>query len=146
MKNTKEEISIFKRDIQMMDLMYKSYAKAQGLSPMSYTVLYYIYDLKENCTQKLICEYTSYPKQSVNLIVTSFLKKGYVRLTEISSDRRNKKIELTDTGYEYAKTILDKSFLAEEKAWHRMSKEQRSVLLEAVKVYIDGLHEELSGG
>lgn len=57
---------------------------------MSSTVLDVIYDFPENCTQKFICEKPNFPKQSVNMIIKSFLEQGYLELNEIPSDRRNK--------------------------------------------------------
>ena len=84
--------------MQKIDRLYENYAKAKGMTYMSMAVLESICSHKENCTQKMICEETHYPKQSVNLIVKSFWKEGYITLEELPEDRRNKRILLTEKG------------------------------------------------
>ena len=83
---------------QNMDNAYEAYAKSKGLTYLSLMVLDEIYALGSGCTQKLISEDTHYPKQSINLVVKSFLEDGIVELRELPENRKNKGITLTEKG------------------------------------------------
>ena len=63
--------------IHEWDAVYEEYAKSVGLSYTGLIVLYEIYEI-ENCTQKKLGEYCFIPKQTVNAVVTSFDKKGWI--------------------------------------------------------------------
>ena len=67
---------------QNMDNAYEAYAKSKGLTYLSLMVLDEIYALGDGCTQKQISEDTHYPKQSINLVVKSFLEDGIVELRD----------------------------------------------------------------
>lgn len=83
--------------IHEWDAVYEEYAKSVGLSYTGLIILYEIYEI-ENCTQKKLCEYCFIPKQTVNAVVTSFYKNGWIMLEEMPQDRRNKTIHLTEKG------------------------------------------------
>lgn len=130
-----KQINRFYKNCQSIDRMYEEYAKATGLTYMSSTVLGIIYDYPENCTQKLICEETHFPKQSVNMIIKSFLEQGYVELNEIPSDRRNKQINLSEEGKIYADKIIGKLRKAEYNAMEALTFEQREHLINLIEIY-----------
>lgn len=48
------------------------------------------------------------PKQTVNMILKEFEKKGLVELLPMQEDKRNKAIRFTPGGNEYADTIIAK--------------------------------------
>lgn len=123
--------------MQKFDRLYEDYAKAKGMTYMSMTVLETICMHKENCTQKLICEETHYPKQSVNLIVKSFWQEGYLKLEELAEDRRNKRIVLTEKGEQYVKETVDALWTIDETATEAMSAPQREELLRLLMIYAD---------
>ena len=83
---------------QNMDNAYEAYAKSKGLTYLSLMVLDVIYALGDGCTQKQISEDTHYPKQSINLVVKSFLEDGIIELRELPENRKNKGITLTEKG------------------------------------------------
>lgn len=93
--------------MQRIGHLYEEYAKSKGMTYMSMCILEAICTHPDNCTQKCICEETHYPKQSVNLIIKSFLQAGYITLEELSADRRNKHIMLTEKGRDYAAAYED---------------------------------------
>lgn len=77
-------------------------AASVGLTYQGLNVLNAIYETAEDCTQKNICAQTHLPKQSVNVIIRSFLDQGYAELKEQSRDRRNKIIRFTASGQDFA--------------------------------------------
>lgn len=88
------------------NLVYEEWAKAHGLSETGLWVLRAIYYDKESCTQKKISEQWVIPKQTVNMILKDFEKKGFVSFIPVQEDRRNKKIFLTDAGKKYADSVI----------------------------------------
>ena len=120
---------------QSIDELYEQYAKKFGLTYMSLTVLECIYDNKEACTQKIIAETTRYPKQSVNLIIKSFYEQGYIKLAEIASDRRNKKIVLTKKGNAYLDKIILPLWKIDETATETIANDDRETFLKCIDLY-----------
>ena len=115
--------------------LYEEYAKSAGLSYTSLSVLSAIYS-NPGHTQKELAEICFLPKQTVNAVVTSFLRKGWVRLEEIPEDRRNKAVNFTETGKENAAGIIGKVRDCENRAMSGLAGEQRDALLELTRMYV----------
>lgn len=130
-----EQETRFMELMQRIDRLYEEYAKAKGMTYMSMTVLEVIYEHQENCTQKLICQETHYPKQNVNLIVKSFLLDGYILLQELPADRRNKRIVLTEKGHAFAEKMVGELWQVDEAATEALSVSQREKLLKWIDIY-----------
>ncbi len=129
--------------LQMIDQLYDDYAKTQGITYAGMTILDTIYECQKECTQKLICELTHYPKQTVNIIVKNFLEQGYIEMKEMPSDRRNKYIVFTSKGREYAKKILNPLENADMKALETLGQEQYEILIDLVNKYESALRVNL---
>lgn len=122
---------------ERLDRAYEAYAKANGLTYITLTVLEAIYEMPNGCTQKQVVETTRYPKQTVNLAIKSFLEDGYVELKETPTDRRNKSILFTENGKEYAEKIVAPLVEAEASAMEKLGAEQSETLLRLLKEYCD---------
>ena len=86
--------------------VYEEWAKQQGLSFNSIMVLYSLHEERDYCTQKAISLKWSIPKQTVNMVLKDFEKKGFVTLEPMQDNRRNKQIISTATGKAYAAHII----------------------------------------
>lgn len=131
----KNQADLLSERFQSIDNLYDDYAKSVGLTYMSLLILEIIFATPENCTQKLICQQTRLPKQSVNTVIKSFLDQGYIDLKEDPSDRRNKKIRLSEAGRTYAEQIIETMWNAEQLAMEKMTVEQRNMLVELIGLY-----------
>lgn len=118
-----------------MDRSYEEYAKSRGLTYLSLMVLEEIWELGDGCTQKQISEDTHYPKQSVNLIIKSFLEDGYVELKELADNRKNKGITLTDKGKKLCKDVIEPLLLQEEQAMTEMGDAESKELIRLLELY-----------
>ncbi len=130
-----EQVFEYYRIWRELTSAYGEYAKAVGMSYGSLFALNVIFDNPKTCTQKLICEVTFLPKQTVNAIITGFLKQGLITLVESEADRRNKFIHLTRQGKKYAEGIIPSIGKAENDAMRRLDETQRSALLENAACY-----------
>lgn len=120
---------------QNMDNAYEAYAKSKGLTYLSLMVLYEIYALGDGCTQKQISEDTHYPKQSINLVVKSFLEDGIVELRELPENRKNKGITLTEKGHQLCDEVIVPLLRQEEAVMLEMGEKESAELLRLVELY-----------
>lgn len=117
------------------NMAYADYAKSIGFSYTSLSVMGMIHCMP-NCTQKEIADNCFLPKQTVNSIITSFLKNGWVKLEEVPEDRRNKTVNLTEEGMVKANEILKQTHDSEMEALKVLTKEQQETLLKLTRTYI----------
>lgn len=135
---------IFCNAWQSISVIYEDYARKSGISYNSLYILNAIL-YTENCTQKQICEKTLLPKQTVNNVITSFFKSGYIELREFPENRRVKTIHLTEKGMQYAQTLIPHIHEADCKAMETLSEEQQDMLLKLMDTYVSTFRKEMLG-
>ncbi len=131
----RDQIAQYCNLLNEWNVSYEEYAKSVGLSFTSLSILNAMYR-NPGCTQKELAEGLFLPKQTVNAVITSFLKNGWIQLEELPEDRRNKTVCFTQDGMEAAEKIVTKVRECERKAMSRLSKEQREALLTLTEIYI----------
>ena len=132
------------RQFQLMDRAYEAYAQRKGLTYLSLAVLEEIYELGDGCTQKQISEDTHYPKQSVNLVVKSFLKDGVVEMKELPENRKNKGISLTAKGRALCDDVVVPLLRAEESVISEKDDKENRELVRLLELYGTAYCEHLS--
>lgn len=135
MEKMRRKFGMFLEKNLSLSRTYSKYAKAKNMSYINMAVLETIYKYQGSCTQKLICEETYYPKQSVNLVIKSFLENGYIELQEVPSDRRIKYISLTEKGHEYVKEIILPLWEVVENVISRFGETQYEELVRLLDIY-----------
>ena len=143
-QDIREQIREYCAYLQEWNASYEEYAKSVGLSFTSLYILSAIYRT-ENCTQKILTEQCFLPKQTVNAVITSFYKKGWVELREQPEDRRNKTVHLTEAGRTAVEPILQRVQQSEQLAMSRLTEEERAVLLSATRRYVTECREAMKG-
>lgn len=144
MSTVENRIKAFCNAWQSLSLIYEDYARNVGVSYNSLYILNSIMEI-ENCTQKLICEKTMLPKQTVNNVVTGFYKNGYVELHELPENRRIKTIHLTESGKRYADTLVPPIHQADRKAMETLTEEQQEELIRLINIYVEAFRKEMIG-
>ena len=129
--NIESKTRIFCNAWQSISIIYEDYARKSGISYNSLYILNAIL-YTENCTQKQICDKTLLPKQTVNNVITSFFKNGYIELREFPENRRIKTIHLTEKGMQYANNLIPHIHQADCKAMEALSEEQQDTLLKLI--------------
>ena len=129
---------------QSLSVIYEDYARKSGISYNSLYILNAIQQ-NENCTQKLICEKTLLPKQTVNNVISAFYKSGYIELLELPENRRIKTIHLTEKGMEYADTLIPHIHQADQRAMQTLTEEQQDMLLRLIGAYVSAFRKEMLG-
>ena len=133
------------QQFQNMDNAYEAYAKSRGLTYLSLMVLEEIYTLGDGCTQKQISQRTHYPKQSVNLVVKSFLEAGLISLRELPENRKSKGIYLTEAGLSLCRNVIAPLRQQENAVFSELGEDDSRELLRLLeryeKAYCRGLGE-----
>ncbi len=143
--NIEDQVSQFCDAWQELNMIYEDYARSIDVPYTSLYILSLITRI-DGCTQKTICEKTFLPRQTVNTVITGFYKKKWITLQELPEDRRIKTIHLTEAGKEYAGKIIPQIWDAELKAMGKLTDEQRTALLEGIRIYRDAFRAAMLPG
>lgn len=110
---------------QRLNHVYEEYAKEHDLT---YISLFVLQLLDDGTTQKELCDTLYFPKQTVNKVILSFEKKGYVRLVENPDDRRARSIMLTETGRAFQKEVIPHIEKAELEAFASLTEQEQQII------------------
>lgn len=133
----------YNRLFRELDNLYHNYAKSCGLSDSTLWILYSIYEDKEIHTQKDLCESWSYSKQTVNSSMKNLIANGYIKLTALSENRKNKQMILTESGEELVQRFIAPLMNAEQNAFSRLSSDEQNKFLKLTKKHVDLLQAEI---
>lgn len=103
--------------LAQFDKIYYDLAKRHGESYFGMWVLEEIGDRPEGVTQKQLCEILYSPKQTVNSLVASYVRRGLVETKPNSSDGRNKLHVLTAGGRKSLMRFAAMSACSESIRW-----------------------------
>lgn len=117
---------------QKLNHSYEEYAKQYGLTYISLFILQLIDD---GTTQKELCDILYFPKQTVNKVIQSFEKKGYIVLAENKKDRRSRSIMLTEKGKKFQSEVIPCIDNAEHSAFASLTKEEQVVMTDLWEKY-----------
>lgn len=120
--------------------VYEAYAKKHGLTYISMYVLQLIDD---GTTQKELCDALFFPKQTVNKVILSFEKKGYVELADNPRDKRSRLIMLTEKGREFQNEVIPFIESAELFAFASLKNSEQETMTDLWELYTTHCIEKL---
>ena len=124
---------------------YTAWAKANGVNYHELLLLYFMLDHPQ-CTQKQVCELYLLPKQTINNVVIRLKDEGYLNLLSDTDRQREKLLELTPAGRQYAGNILTPLLAVEERVLCRVGEEGIRQMADTAERYGALLAEEMTGG
>lgn len=125
---------------QKLNHAYEDYAKQFGLTYISLFILQLIND---GTTQRELCETLYFPKQTVNKVIQSFEKKGYITLIENTNDRRSRSILLTEKGKQFQNKVIPVINRAELETFALLTAEEQKTMTELWIKYTDTCVEKI---
>lgn len=128
---------------QKLNHVYENYAKIQDLTYISIFILQLLD--REGTIQKELCDTLYFPKQTVNKVILSFEKRGYVTLTENPQDRRSRSIVLTEKGKEFQKKVISHIEQAELQAFASLSEQEQEVITDLWEKYTSICINKING-
>lgn len=119
---------------QDLEMIYDYYARSVGIS---YTTLFVLNLISqyEVCTQKVICERSMLPKQTVNNVIKKLSEQGYLELGEMPNNSKSKRILFTEKGKKYVEPMIQHIHNAENTAMEQLSDSQQDELLYIMELY-----------
>lgn len=119
--------------------VYDEYAKRHGILMKTLLVVNVLFYAKDGMTQTDICRRTFQSKQTVNLIIKNLLAEGYVTVTELPENKRNKIVQMTEAGRAYCETIVRHITWAEDTAMSMFTAEEQKQLIDLSRRYTKNL-------
>lgn len=119
--------------------LYDEYAKRHGMLMKTLLVTNALFYAQDGMTQTEVCRRTFQSKQTVNLIVKNLLRDGYVTVTEIPEDRRNKRVRMTDAGRTYCGKVVRHITWAEDMAMSLLTPEEQKTLIDLSRTFTKNL-------
>lgn len=127
---------------QKLNHVYKDYAKSYDLTYISMFILQLIDD---GTTQKELCDTLYFPKQTVNKVIFSFEKHGYITLIENPQDKRLRSIMLTDKGRNFQSKVISFIEQAELEAFASLTEQEQEIMTELWEKYTNICINKISG-
>lgn len=127
---------------QKLNHVYENYAKEQDLTYISMFVLQL---LDDDTTQKELCDTLFFPKQTVNKVILSFEKKGYVKLIENPNDKRSRSIILTEKGRAFQNRIISFIEQAELEAFASLTTKEQEIMTDLWEKYTNVCANKING-
>ena len=138
--NAKSFFYDFGRALYHVDSFYDEFAKKSNVSSALLWVLYALNDGNSH-TQIEISNDWELPKTTVNTVIKEIQQNGYVELIPIKGKRREMSIVLTESGKNYADSILSDLYKKEAEVYKTLRSEEYEVvdLLERIAKKLKGV-------
>ncbi len=122
--------------------IYHQLARHYGLSDSAFWILYTLREAEGPVTQKQLCQELYLSKQTVNSALKNLEGAGYLLLESVPGSRKNKRVCLTQAGEALLQRTADPVFAMEERAFLRLTGEEREAILRLGRRHLDLLREE----
>lgn len=135
-KSNREYVNRLYEAVQNIENIYNDWSKAHGLLYYDMQLYYSLMETPNHTlTQKDIVEQIQAPKTTVNSLVKRHLAKGYISMTINPNNQREKLIQLTPAGKEFAKELILPLFKQEELAVTELSTERIEEALKTLEEF-----------
>lgn len=124
MENAKEKMMEINQLCNEVDGLYHLIAQNYGLSDSTFWILYILHSSDAPISQADLCNQWFFSKQTVNSSVSSLVKKGSIRLENVSGTRNKKNIVLTDAGLEFCSRAIGETLGMECTALSRLGEKE----------------------
>lgn len=119
--------------------LYDEYAKSHGMLMKTLLVVNVLFYAKGGMTQREICQRTFQSKQTVNVIMKNLLADGYVTVTQVPENKRNKMVEMTEAGRAYCEKVVRHITWAEDTAMSMFTAEEQRHLIDLSRTFTKNL-------
>lgn len=142
-KDIKKQVGVINRRIKEFNSLYHIAARKTGICDGELCIWSVLLSI-EKYSQQDLCDLFSLPKQTVNSLISSLIKRGYVFLEHVPGTRNQKVIRLTEKGQGYGQTRVMWIFEAEQRVMEETDPEEAQVLISMLGKYIQHLKREFN--
>jgi DNA-binding MarR family transcriptional regulator len=93
--------------------------------------------IDDRTTQKELRDTLFFPKQTVNKVILSFEKKGYITLAPNLHDKRSRSIMLTKKGRDFQNSVIPMIKRAELETFASLSEQEQQIMTDLWEKYTD---------
>lgn len=122
--------------------IYHELARHFGLSDSAFWILYTLREAGGCVSQSQLCGDLYLSKQTVHSALKQLEQGGYLRLENVPNSRKNKQVQVTPQGEQLLAQVADPVFAMEERAFLRLSPQQRQALLALDESMLEALRQE----
>ena len=139
----REAIRAYNIAVSKANGFYKKMEQQSGMNVLRCRVLYSLHELGLE-TQRQICDEFELPKQTVNNIIQSLARQGYVEAARSQRDRRARVLRLTESGKRYAAQELKPMNDMDQSIARRMGDEAFRALVSLTEAYAAAIEAEIA--
>ena len=136
---SREVNNIYKKNCEV----YYKLASHFGMTETMFDILYFVRENDGGYTQAQLCESLHLRKQTVNSALKKLEKDGVICLSQDSGNKKSKTIHFTEKGKELAQSTVDPIFELEQRAFKRLTSQERENVLYYGYRHIDILEDEM---
>ncbi|MFG6318740.1 MAG: MarR family transcriptional regulator [Clostridia bacterium] len=122
--------------------LYHKIAVNYNISDSSLWILYALYQSDHSYTQMDICREWYFNKQTVNSAIKNLEKLGYINKEFGEENKQDKKITLTNLGYDFAEKTVKNVIMIEKIAFSKISEKELEKMIELLQKVLFSLKEE----
>ena len=142
-KDIKRQVDVLNQRIKQFNSLYRIAAREAGICDGEVCIWSILLSTEEYSQQDL-CNLLSRPKQTVNSLISSLIKRGYVFLEHVPGTRNRKVIRLTEEGQNYGRSRVMWIFEAEQRVMEETDPEEIQALISMLEKYIRHLKREFT--
>lgn len=124
--------------------LYGHFDNALGVNSYIFKVLHAL-AISDLHTQKDIMQNYEMPKQTINNVILSLQKQGFIEIEINPTDKREKLIKLTENGQRYAQDFITKYTDFEREIYQRLGAKKLEKLIEIFSDFEVAFSEVLNG-
>ena len=121
---------------------YHRLARHFGLSDTAFWILYTLREMGGSVSQSQLCGELFLSKQTIHSALKQLEQGGFLQLENLPNNRKNKLVRVTPQGEQLLCQVADPVFAMEERAFLRLSPQQRQALLELDEALLNALRQE----
>ena len=133
------------RSAKKQEDIYHAYASRHGVSDSFLFLMYIFFVDGDGETQTEIGQILNAPKQTVNSSLKKMESEGYIRLSSDKSDKKKKRVYLTELGTGRMNELIIPLIDAENMAYERIGMSKAVLLSELCRQETEALKEQIEG-
>lgn len=122
--------------------LYEKWNKCHGINNYVSLVIYML-AYSDISTQRELSACYGMPKQTVNNVINQLKNEGYITLIPDETDKRSKRIALTEAGRKYAEKTVAPLVECEESVLKEMGGERVRMMIDTLTEYADLFEKRL---
>ena len=140
MENEEELLKELNIAMSRANGMYQKWFQESGINSFLAQTLYALY-MEPTLSQKEISERYQMPRQTVNNVVKSLEKDGYIVLTPDPKDKRGRRIAFTESGKAYTEQTILPLLTLDKKVVACLGERKLKQLIACLQAYGDALEK-----